>query len=59
MANISRNLFYTIFIRQLHLTSLLSPPPHLDPRGPITFELVIMWGLVPILAIRLNATQHK
>ena len=53
-------LHYFHSTAEFDITVFFSPPLHLDPRGPITFELVIMWGLVPTLAIRLiNATQHK
>ena len=41
---------------EFDITVFFFPPPHLDPRGPITFELVIMWGLVPTL---LNKTQRN
>lgn len=52
-------LYYFHSTAEFDITVFFCPPPHLDPRGPITFELVITWGFVPILAIRLNATQYK
>lgn len=62
MVNIWSNLFYIIFLMtaEFDITVFFPPPPHLDPRGPIKFELVITWDVITAISPYIsNKTQRN
>lgn len=45
---------------EFDITVFFPPPPHLDPRGPIKFELVITWDVITAISPYIsNKTQRN